>query len=713
MQMDLTECGAACLGIVLGYFGRWVPLEELREVCGVSRDGCSGADIRRAAERFGLEAKGWRKRLDQLADMSMPLILFWSFNHFVVLEGIRRGRFLINDPAFGRRSVGEAEFGRSFTGVVIEVSPRPGFRTGPRKPGVPRLLWPWLRGFGGPLAYAAGCGLGLALPGLAIPLLLAGFVDHVLEGAEQDWGGVFVGAMLAAAGLQYALTWLQQRCLQRLALRVAVERANRFVTRLLQLPVSYFSRRHHGDLVARLQSVDETAVTASRELVALCIELVMSALFLVLMFAMDGWLAAAVATLAVLCAALMRLLSRYRVDTNQVWSKENGLLVAVEMENLGRIDSAHLKAQENDCLARAGGHQAREVAARQRFFALGQVIASFPALFQVLGSALVLGFGGWRVMTGDMSLGLLMGFFLVADSFLRPVGRFVEFADRMRTLEADLLRVRDVMVAEPDPGRATPPGGVAAGGIATIDGRLRTTGRISFENVTFGYRRQAPLIEGFSLSVEPGQRVAIVGPSASGKSTLAGLLAGLHRPWSGRVLLDGHSHADIPHDVLTRSVAIVEQRIQLFAGSIRDNLTMWDPTVAEEAVIAAARDAAIHDEIMARGDGYDAHVAEGGLNFSGGQRQRLEIARALVNEPSVLILDEATASLDPLVELRVDDALRRRGCTCFIVAHRLSTIRDADLIVVLDGGKEVQRGSHDELRAEPGGLYGRLLEAVV
>ncbi len=713
LQMELAECGAACLGIVLGYLGRWVPLEELREACAVSRDGCSAADIRRAAERYGLEARGWRKRVDQLAEMPKPLILFWGFQHFVVLEGVRGERFLINDPGAGRRSVGKVEFGRLYTGVVIEMSPSPGFQPGPAKPGVLRLLWPWLRGLGGPLAYAAGCGLLLALPGVAIPLLLAGFVDLVLEGGEQDWGAVFVGAVLAAAVLLYALTWLQQRCLRRLTLHVSVERADRFVTRLLQLPISYFSRRQSGDLVARLQSIDETAAMASRDLVALCIELVMSVLFLVLMFAMDGWLAAAVAALAVSCAALMRLLSRYRTDANQVWARENGTLRGVEMANIGRMDLAHLKAQEDDCLARTGGHQAREVVARQRFFALGQVVASFPALFQALGSALVLGVGGWRVMTGDMSLGLLMGFFLVAENFLRPVSRFVEFADRMRTLEANLLRVRDVLTAAPDPGQETPSPGAAVQSIATIDGRLRTVGRIRFEDVTFGYRRAAPLIKGFDLSVEPGQRVAIVGPSASGKSTLAGLLAGLYRPWSGRILLDGHGHAEIPNDVLTRSVALVDQRIRLFAGSVRDNLTMWDPTVPDEAVVAAARDAAIHDEIMARSDGYDAYVAEGGHNFSGGQRQRLEIARALVNDPSVLILDEATASLDPVVELRVDDALRRRGCTCFIVAHRLSTIRDADLIVVLKDGKEVRRGAHEELLAEPDGLYGRLVEAAV
>ncbi len=709
MQMEMVECGAACLGIVLEYFGRWLPLEELREACHVSRDGCTAADIRRAAERYGLEARGWRKGVHQLAQMPMPLILFWSFNHFVVLEGVRRGRFLINDPAFGRRAVNESEFSKLYTGVALEMSPTPAFQRGRKRPGVAKLLWPWLRDFVSPLTYAAGCGLLLALPGLASPLLLAGFIDHVMQGNEKSLGGWFVAWMVAVSVLLYVLTWLQQRCLRRLSLNMSIVKADQFVATLLQLPISFFSRRQPGDLVARLQSIDQTSESTSRQLVVLSIELVMSILFLVLLLAMDIWLALAVCGLAVLCMLLMMFMSRIRVDSNRIWRKEMGMLHGVEMSSIGRIDTAHLKAQEDDCLARMSGHQAREVVARQKFFAIGQLNASLPGLFQFLGGALVLGFGGWRVMTGDLSLGLLMGFFVVTENFLRPVGRFLEFVDHLRILEADVLRVDDVLAANSNLVRKKPTANVAVGGIATIDGRLRATGRVRFENVTFGYRRDSPLVEGFDLVLEPGQRVAIVGPSGSGKSTLAHLLAGLHNQWSGQILLDGHRLIDIPTEVLTRSIAFVDQRIQLFEGTIRDNLTMWDPTVPDGDIISAAKDAAIHDEVIVRENGYDSFVAEGGFNFSAGQRQRLEIARALVNNPSVLILDEATASLDPVVELRVDDALRRRGCTCFIVAHRLSTIRDADSIVVLQAGKELQRGTHEELILEQDGLYTQLL----
>ena len=708
MQMEVVECGAACLGIVLGYFGLWRPLEELRKVCAVGRDGCTAADIRRAAEQYGLRATGWRKRVDQLRGMSMPLILFWEFNHFVVLEGVRRDRFLINDPGSGRRSVGATEFSRSFTGLVLAMAPGPDFKRNDGQPRILGLLWPWLRDFRPALAFAAGCGLLLALPRLALPLLLAGYVDHVLAAGEYAWGGVLAGAMLAGAVLLYLLTWVEQRCLRHISVQLSVRQAGRFLTRLFRLPSNYFERRQSGDLTARLQSIDEVAAAASGQVVRMAIELVTGGLFLVLLLTIDAWLAAGVAALALVCASLMRVVTRFRVDSNQTWRREQGLLAGVETMGMTGIDAALATATEDDLLLRMSGYQAREVVARQRFLELGQLTASFPTLFQILGGALVLGYGGGRVMAGEMSLGLLMGAFFVADQFLRPVGRFVEFADRFRTLEADLLRIDDVLAAEPDVVQDAQPDR-GSGRIATIEGRLRLAGRVEFERVTFGYRRGSPLIEDFSLSIEPGQRVAIVGPSASGKSTLAGLLAGIHRPWSGRVSIDGRPRDEISSEILARSIALVDQRVLLFSGTIRDNLTLWNRGVLDEDMVAAARDAAIHDEIMARSQDYDSLVVEGGRNFSGGQRQRMEIARALVTKPTVLILDEATASLDALTEANVDDALRRRGCTCFIVAHRLSTIRDSDLIIVLDGGREAARGSHEELMAQPDGIYRQLV----
>ena len=710
LQLTQTECGAACLGIVLAHFGRWVSIEELRGTCSVGRDGCNAADIVRAASRYGLETRGWRKEPKELRSMALPMILFWEFDHFVVLEGYGKGRFLINDPANGHRTVGEEEFDRAFTGVTLTFRPGPDFQPGGVRPGLLYRVLPWLRDVKKPLAFAMCCGLLLVLPSLALPFLAGVFVDFVLSGREPSWGGALTGILLAAAGLLYLLTWLRERCLRRLSVRLSVDHAERFMTRLLRLPMRFFSHRFSGDLTSRIQLLDSVSDIATTHFVGIMIELVTSVAFLGLMLAYDPLLCALVVGLSALGAVAMRVLARARLDANRKLRREQGMLYGIGMFGLGKIDTLQATAAEDDFFSRWTGYQARELLARQRFAELGYVNAALPVLLLIIGNAAVLGLGGWRVMSGDMTLGMLTAFYMVSVNFMQPIGRFIQFADMFQILEADLQRLDDVFDA-PEDRDFEPVPGVSADQIS-IAGRLRLKGRIELRDVTFGYQdNREPLLKDFNLTVEPGQRVAIVGPSGSGKSTLSALVAGIHQPWSGEILIDGHPRGAIPRELLHGSVSLVDQHTFLFADTVRDNLTMWVPEVPDQILVAAARDATIHEEIVSRPLGYDAPVDEGGRNFSGGQRQRLEIARALVNNPSVLILDEATASLDTNTEVRIDDALRRRGCTCLIVAHRLSTIRDCDLIVVLDGGREAQRGIHQELMRDADGLYRQLVEA--
>ena len=711
LQLTQTECGAASLGIVLAHFGRWVSIEELRETCSVGRDGCSAADIFRAARRYGLEVKGWRKQPRDLRNMPLPMILFWEFNHFVVLEGFDKGRFLINDPGNGHRTISEEEFDHAFTGVTLTFEPGRHFQPGGIQPGLLYRILPWLRDVKGPLAFAMGCGLLLALPALVLPFLMGLFVDFVLSGHEPAWGAVLTGGLLAAGGLLYLLTWLKERCLRRLSVRLSVDHAERFMARLFRLPMRFFSHRLSGDLTSRIQLLDSIADVATRHFVGIFIELVTGLAFLGLMLAYNPLLCAVVVGLGVLSAVAMRLLARLRTDENRRLRREQGMLYGIGMFGLSKIDTLQATAAEDDFYSRFTGHQARELLARQRFTELGYVNAALPVLFLIAGNAAVLGLGGWGVMSGDMTVGMLTGFYMAAANFLQPIGRFVQFADMFQILEADLQRLDDVFDAAEDDDFEPAPD--AAGDRAsTFAGRLRLKGRIELRNVTFGYQHnREPLLEDFSLAIEPGQRVAIVGPSGSGKSTVAALVAGIHRQWSGEVLIDGHPRSAIPRELLVDSVSLVDQHIFLFADTVRENLTMWVPEVPDHALVAAARDAMIHEEIISRPLGYDAPVEEAGRNFSGGQRQRLEIARSLVNNPSLLILDEATSSLDSITEVRIDDRLRRRGCTCLIVAHRLSTIRDCDLIVVLDRGREVQRGSHEDLMQDVGGLYRSLVES--
>ena len=709
LQMHATECGAACLGSVLAFFGRWVPLHELRERCEVSRDGSTAAGVLRAARHYGLECTGRNLQADQVRQLPLPLILYWEMNHFVVLEGFDRDRFFLNDPAIGRRTLSAEEFAKGFSMVALRFDVQPEFRRGGDRPSALRQIGAWLGGSGGALPGVAAAGLMLALLALAIPASLKVFVDTVLQGGEP-WAGFAAAALLCAAVLVYALAWLKQRLLKRMAVRVAVVAADRCVSRLLRLPVDFFSHRLVGDLSARITSIDRIAANLSERFLALLIDVAMSAMFLLAMLAYDALLALLVLVLAAMSEALAYAITRLRTDRSHALRREQGLRFGVEMLILNHAHNLRATASDDRFFSRWAGQQARELDARQRFAELGYVNTALPGVIAVLGSAAVLAFGATRVMAGEMTLGTLVGFYFLAAMFLATIGRFVAFADEQQALKTDMYRLEDITESAEDPNfaRRNP----EALAIPTFNGRLQLAGQIELRDVTFGYNRsRPPLIKDFNLVVRPGQRVAVVGPSGSGKSTLSHLVSGICQPWSGQVLFDGHPRHEIPEEVLQRSISVVDQEVALFSATARDNITLWNAAMPDEAIVAAARDACIHEEILARPHGYATPVEEGGSNFSGGQRQRLEIARALVGNPTVLILDEATSALDAATEEFIDDALRRRGVTCLIVAHRLSTVRDCDEIVVLDKGDEVQRGTHDDLMSDDDGVYRKLVQA--
>ena len=712
LQQNATDCGAACLGIVLAHHGRWIALQQLREDCAVGRDGATAGDIHRAAARHGLEITAWRREVDYLRKLTFPVILYWELNHFVVLEGVGRKRFHLNDPATGHRSVGVEEFDRSFTGVVLTPEPGPEFtRTEPPPSSILPRLAPWLRGEGRAIGYIAACGVMLALLLLAIPLLLGVFVDHVF-GRGEPWGGLLAGTMAVSAILVYVLTLFKLRCLRRLSLKLALGGSMDCVSRLLRLTMGFFNLRFAGDLVIRVQSIERISSGISNHFLDLLIELAASLLFFAVMLIHNPTLAAIVLGLAVANVVLMRTVTRFRVAENHRLRREEGLLQGIGFSGLQRMEVLRSTGGEDRFFARWGGYQARELLARQRFAELGHVNAALPNLFLMFGNAAVLLLGANQVMGGGMTLGALIGFYVIAGLFLAPVGRFVAFADEIQTLEADLDRLDDVVKA---PSGADPWSDVdpANHRFRTVAGKLRLSGRVELRGVTYGHQPgKPPLIEDLSLTIEPGQRVAFVGSSGSGKSTLLQLVTGILDPWSGEILFDDLPLGEIAREVLSASLSMVEQQSSLFSATVRENVTLWNPTVPEDALVRAAKDACIHDEIISRPLGYDSMVGEGGLNFSGGQRQRLEIARALTGNPSVLIMDEATSALDTTTEERVDRALRRRGMTCLIAAHRLSTIRDCDQIVVLDGRRAVQRGTHEELMADEGGLYASLVRSA-
>ena len=708
LQMHASECGAACLGIVLAFFGRWVPLTELREKCEVSRDGSSAASILRASRRYGLECNGLSLRADQLKQVELPLILFWQFSHFIVLEGFDDRGFHLNDPATGKRRVTEEEFIKGYSGVALRFKRGPDFRPGGDRPSLFRQLGALLAGSWRELAGVVACALMLTLLALVVPASLGVFVDDVLQN-HGPWGGL-VAALVGGGILVYVLTLLKHRFLSRLAIRVSVIGYNRGLSRLLRLPVEFFEHRLVGDLTDRVSSIDRIAKNLTGQFLVLIVDMAMSAVLLIAMLAYDVLLTLIVLLLALLHGVLARFLNALREVRSQAMRREQGLLIGVGMQMLSHADNLRMTGSDDRFFSRWSGQQASELHARQLYSELGSVNTALPGLIAAFRAAAVLGFGGSLVMTGGMTLGTLVGFYILAEMFLAPVGRFLEFADKRQALETDLQRLEDISRTAEDPvfRRQSP----ESQSIPTFNERLQLAGRLELRNVTFGYNKsRKPLLENFNLVIRPGQRVAIVGPSGSGKSTVARLVSGICQPWSGEILFDGHPRDEIPDEVLRRSISLVDQEAVLFSASVRDNITLWNPAVPDEVIVAATRDACIHEEILLRPLGYGTFVEEGGVNFSGGQRQRLEIARGLVGNPTVLILDEATSALDAATEEYVDDALRRRGVTCLIVAHRLSTVRDCDEIIVLDKGAEVQRGTHDELIADQAGTYYKLVKS--
>jgi len=704
IQMEAVECGAASLAMILASHGRWVPLEELRAACGVSRDGSKASNILKAARGYGLTARGMRCPAAELGDLHFPLIGFWRYCHWLVIEGYGKGVWHLNDPATGPREVSDEEFHRSYSGVALELEAGPAFVPGGRSPSLLRALRHRAHGLGAGLAYAVAAGVCLALLGIVLPAFTRIFVDDVLIAGRHSMVVPLLWAMGLTAVLYGGLTWLQQHVLVRLQLRLAVTTSARFLRHLLGLPIAFYAQRYAGEVGSRLGFNDRVAQLLSGQLATNLLAVLVSLFYIAVMLQYDTALAALAILLAAANLVALAAMSARRKTLNSRLQQERGKLLATTMEGLLTIETLKASGGEEDFFAQWAGRQARSFRSEQALGVATQVLNAVPLLLTMLNTTAVLGLGGVRVMEGHLSAGELVAFQGLVTAFMTPVNNLVALGSELQELDAQVTRLDDVLAnpaEDPLAPSATPP--------TWPPGKAKLSGGIELRGVTFGYSRLAePLIRDLDLSVAPGGRVALVGGSGSGKSTISKLIAGLYEPWSGEIRFDGVSASVVPCDVLRASLALVDQDILLFEGSVRDNLTLWDTTAPDESVVRAAQDACVHDVIAGRAGGYQAVVAERASNFSGGQRQRLEIARALQPDPSIVILDEATSALDPLTEKEIDDNLRRRGCTCIIVAHRLSTIRDCDEIIVLERGQVVERGTHDEMIAT-GGPYARLI----
>ena len=706
LQMEAAECGAASLGIILGYYKKYMSLEQLRELCGVSRNGSNAANVMAAAETLGMKAEGFSYEPEELKKLIPPFIIHWDFNHFVVFEGMdeKTGQVFLNDPAVGHRSVPWAEFEESFTGVTLVLRPGENFVRDGEPESVWRTLLSGILKDRHALGFILGVGLCLSLVNLGVPLISQTFLDDVLTYAHRGWLFDVLLALFISLVLTLTLNFLRLWCLLRWQGKMTIDDSSSFLSYVLKLPVSFFQTRYSGEIASRVQFHESIAdfVTGRLAVAVLDFAIAVFYLFLLVLYNIKLTIIGVIFTAINIFVtwASYQWLQEQRMKLLQ----EQGNLYGISVAGIASIETLKANGNEDDFFVKWSDANAKYLTMAQRQEYYSQFINFVPAALGGVNGAIIMAEGGFSIMDGLMSVGIFVAFQSLMQNFQAPVERITAMSQDIQQTSSQMMKINDVYRYPLDPEKT-----LTAETMKALPPKL--SGRLELKQVNFGYSRTLPkLIKKLNLKLEPGRRVAIVGRSGSGKSTLAKLVSGLYQPWSGQILFDGVPSTDIPREIFAQSVAVVEQEIFLLEGTVAENIALFNPNVPRHDIIQAAKDAMIHEDIALMRGGYDAMLEEGGYNLSGGQRQRMEIARALAANPSLLILDEATSALDPVTEQEIMKNIRRRGCACFIVAHRLSTIRDCDEIIVLEKGRVVQRGTHETLMEEDG-YYRKLIQS--
>ena len=704
MQLEALECGAASLAMLMAYYDKWVPLEQVRADCGVSRDGSKAKNIALAAMHYGFDIEAYRfdpKTIQTQA--TFPCIIHWNMNHFVVLDGFKGNRVYLNDPARGDVVVTMEEFDESFTGVTILATPGEQFEPSGKPKSTLDFARKRLVGAGAAVVFVMVTTAISYLFGIINSFTSRIFMDRLLTGQNPDWLDPLIDMMTWLAIIQITVAWAQAVYSLKINGKMDVVGSTSYMWKVLRLPMEFFSQRQAGDIQARLGLNASIASTLVNTFAPLLLNTAMAVFYLAVMLKQSVPLTLIGLTALVINIGVSRYISQQRVNITRVQMRDQAKLASTKASGISMIETIKSSGAENGFFQKWAGYQASVNTQTVKTNKTNMLIGKIPMLLTEVANYGVLVLGVYLTMQGEYTLGGVMMFQGFLSSFMSPAQSLVGAGQTIQEMRTQMERVEDVMEYPDDPSLTAYQGNADDVELGKLQGHLE------LKNISFGYSKlEPPLIENFSLTLKPGERVALVGASGCGKSTISKLVSGLYQPWSGEVLFDGKPRGAYPRDVLVGSLAVVDQDITLFDDTISNNIKMWDSSIEDFEVIMAARDAQLHDDITKLLDGYDHMLNSGGKNLSGGQRQRMEIARVLVQDPTIIIMDEATSALDARTEHEVVEAIRKRGITCVVIAHRLSTVRDCDEIIVLDHGKVVERGTHDQLMSK-GGAYADLV----